>query len=156
MRIRAEIPFGALKLTGTNGKIEGRYYQEKIKSFARHMSNSITLIDLPDKDTSIFFPSTALLLPQTSLKIVKQKIRSHRWREWKCRTWQPLHERCDVREMPENFCLISSRSHNNFWRWFAAIENQSLQLAVEGHCSGLFLKGFRVTVGFLRLKWASQ
>lgn len=28
---------------------------EKIKSFARHMSNSITLIDLPDKDTSIFF-----------------------------------------------------------------------------------------------------
>lgn len=43
---------------------DGKVLLEKIKSFARHMSNSITLIDLPDKDASFFFSC----LPRLHLK----------------------------------------------------------------------------------------
>ena len=51
-----EIPFNKLKLTDTKWRERlGMEERSKIgrKSFPDHISNSITLIDLPDKDTSI-------------------------------------------------------------------------------------------------------
>lgn len=40
----------------TNKKVSEKTTGKGRKSFPDHISNSITLIDLPDKDTSIFLP----------------------------------------------------------------------------------------------------